>query len=112
MEFSLPLGVNEQTTKNYQQALQIIEKRTDLRPFILEKTRLMPRGGMRIEFIIQKDGKAVKYSATHEHVLRVDQEPSTMQIQEWKQRKLSRITLEQQLRDAIQQDPSLQDEQK
>lgn len=112
IEFALPLGVNERISENFIAALRQIEKRTDLAPFISAYPKLIPRGGMRIEFTIQKDRKETKYSATPEQVLRVDQEPSTQLLHEWKQSVLNRSTLERQLRDAVKQDTSLQDEQR
>ena len=112
VELVLPLGTNEQISKNFTAALKQIEKHEDLKPFITSATKFLPRGGMRIEFSIQRDGKEVKYSATPERVLRVDQEPPTKQIKKWTQTALSRRKLERQLRDTLQEDKTLEDEQR
>ncbi|MFH0776154.1 MAG: hypothetical protein V1936_00885 [Patescibacteria group bacterium] len=75
IEFTMPLGISKQIADNYRQALQQIEKRQDLRPYITSETRLTAYDGVRVEFNIQKEGKKVKYLATPECVLRINKEP-------------------------------------
>lgn len=57
---------------------------------------------MRLEFTVQKEGKEVRYSATPERVLRVDQEPPVEQIKNFIKTELNLKRLERQLRDSLQ----------
>jgi tetratricopeptide (TPR) repeat protein len=112
VELVLPLGTNEQISNNFTAAIKKIEEHKDLETFITSATKFVPRGGMRIEFSIQRDGKEVKYSATPEHVLRVNKKSSTENIKEWTQTELSRRKLQRQAIDDLQQDKTLEDEQR
>ncbi len=85
VDFTLPIGTNEQNVKNYQKIFRTIEGRKDLEPFITPVTRFIPRGGIRIEFSIQNDGKEVRYSATPDSVLRIDREIAPEKKKEWTQ---------------------------
>ncbi|MFA6528767.1 MAG: tetratricopeptide repeat protein [Candidatus Gracilibacteria bacterium] len=83
VDFQLPFNIGESDLVIYKQAIARIEARDDLREFITPGFKLTPRGGLRIEFTIRKNGKDIKYSATPDGVLRVDKESDPKDIREY-----------------------------
>ena len=82
VDFAIPLGVNEEIIKNYEQALDQIRADKRFKTLITSDTKLIPRGDLRIEF---KAG-GTKYMATPFDIFTVDSqtEASPKQLEAWK----------------------------
>ena len=108
----LPLGESEASMVGLPKTLKQIENRIDLKPFITPDTKFTANGLRRIEFSINKEGKTIHYSATPEHILRVDKTPTIKDINEWREIKETITELENQLLEILKNDTSLPDRQK
>ena len=78
IDFVPPNGATEKMLENYQRAFTRISAEKRLQPFINPQTNFTYRGGVRVEFSIEKDGQKIKYCADPENILRVDQEDTSL----------------------------------
>lgn len=70
----LPLNVSRRKMAGYARIVKRINEYEVLRPYVNEKVELVPFGEGRLEFVVERDGKKVKYCANYENVLRVDKD--------------------------------------
>jgi hypothetical protein len=81
----LPFGLDETQNRNLRTSLGKIGKRHDLAPYFHDKTILEADGAVHVSFVIEKEGKKIKYIATPEDLLRVESEPAEDEIRSIKE---------------------------
>ena len=114
MQFKIPLpfGFNKRTQQNYKKIVSQINSREDLKPYINSNTKFKPLYGARIEFVINKNGKKIKYCAMSDGILRVDRDFDYKIIKKLRKKKNELKRMEKRLRRQIKKDPKLTDSQK
>ena len=114
MQFKIPLpfGFNKRAQQNHKKIIAQINKRKDLKPYINSNTKFKSLYGARIEFVINKNGKKIKYCAMSDRILRVDRDFDFKMIKKFRKKKNELKRIQKRLRIRIEKDPKLTDNQK